>query len=152
MFSQTVEYALRAMVHLAEAAPAPRTNREISAATRVPLGYLAKVMQSLARAGLVVSQRGIGGGFGLTRPPQEITIYDVVQAVDPLKRITRCPLGLPAHSERLCTLHRRLDEAIAMVERSFRETSLADLTAKEGTFPGCDGPGVGTLTRFRPGC
>lgn len=122
------------MVYLAESTPASRTNRQIAAATHVPLGYLAKVMQSLARAGLIISQRGVRGGSVLARSPREITIYDVVQAVDPLRRIAHCPLGLAAHAQRLCPLHRRLDEAIAMVEQSFRATSLAELASNGGTF------------------
>ena len=47
MFSQTVEYALRAVVHLADQAPSPRTTDQIAAATRVPKAYLSKVLQGL---------------------------------------------------------------------------------------------------------
>jgi Rrf2 family protein len=87
-------------------------------------------MQGLARQGLVNSQRGLHGGFSLARAPEEMTIYEVVQAVDPIPRITRCPLNLPAHKHELCALHCRLDEAAAQVERSFRESTLADLLNK----------------------
>ena len=62
MISQTVEYALRAMVHLAREAPGARTTDQVARTTRVPRAYLSKVLQSLRRAGLVRSQRGIGGG------------------------------------------------------------------------------------------
>jgi Rrf2 family transcriptional regulator, nitric oxide-sensitive transcriptional repressor len=115
------------MTHMASRAPESQTSREVSVAAHVPEGYMAKVMQGLARAGLIVSQRGVGGGFTLAREPSAISIYDVVQSVDSLERITHCPLGLPEHHPNLCPLHRRLDEAIGLVEKSFRETSLADL-------------------------
>ena len=57
----------------------------------------------------------------------ELTVYDVVQAVDPLKRINSCPLQLSAHTERLCSLHQRLDDAVAMVESYFKQTTIASL-------------------------
>ena len=53
MLSQTVEYALRAAVYLANQAPAPRTTEQIADVTKVPQAYLSKVMQSLARSGIV---------------------------------------------------------------------------------------------------
>ena len=126
MISQTAEYALRAVAHLA-AASASQTVEQIAAGTRVPAGYLAKVLQSLARAGLLSSQRGIGGGFRLARPATETTVYDVIQAVDPLPRIRHCPLGLASHGENLCPLHRGLDDAMALIERQFRATTIAQL-------------------------
>src|SRR5947207_10536821 len=94
MFSQTVEYALRAVVYLAQQAPAARTTEQIAAATRVPQAYLAKVLQSLCHADLVRSQRGIGGGMSLRKEPAKLTILEVVNAVDPIRRIKECPLGL----------------------------------------------------------
>src|SRR4051812_101829 len=94
LFSQTVEYALRAVVHLADQAPAARTTDQIAEATRVPKAYLSKVSQSLVRAELVHSQRGVHGGMTLTRAPDAINILEVVNAVEPIGRIRECPLGL----------------------------------------------------------
>jgi Rrf2 family protein len=130
MISQTAEYALRAVVFLAEQGNRPHTIQQIAAATHVPAGYLSKVMQSLARSGLVRGQRGLGGGFVLTRPASEMNCYDVLQAVDPISRITRCPLDNPAHANQLCILHQRLDEAAALIEKSFRESTIADMIAR----------------------
>lgn len=131
MFSQTVEYALRAMVHLAMEAPATRTTEEIAESTRVPRAYLAKVLQNLNRARLIQTQRGIGGGITLTRPPSQVTILDVINAVDPIRRIATCPLGLSSHGARLCPLHSRLDRALANVEIAFGSTTLSDLLQEE---------------------
>jgi Rrf2 family protein len=127
MISQTAEYALRAIVFLAGQGQTPRTTVEIAAATQVPVGYLAKVMQNLSRAGLVNSQRGLGGGFVLVDAPEKLTVYAVVDAVDPIKRFPKCPLGMADHGERLCPLHSRLDEAAELVEKSFIATTVADL-------------------------
>jgi Rrf2 family protein len=131
MISQTAEYALRAVVCLGTAPDhRPLTTHAIAEKTLVPAGYLSKVLQGLGRAGLVESQRGLRGGFVLARPLDEISVLDVINAVDPLKRIKRCPLGLVAHGTRLCPLHRRLDEAIAQVESLFEGTSIAELLSE----------------------
>ena len=135
MFSQTVEYALRAVVYLAGEAPAARTTDQIAAVTKVPKAYLSKVLQGLVRGGVVHSQRGIGGGMTLVKSPDELTILEVVDAVEPIGRIRECPLGLAAHGVRLCPLHRRLDNALATVEAAFRDTTLAEILAEPTESP-----------------
>ena len=129
MISQTAEYALRAAVYLAAQDGEPRTVQQIADVTRVPAGYLSKVLQGLSRAALVHSQRGLGGGFTLAVPPGRLTIYDIVQAVDPLRRIKSCPLGIKGHLN-LCPLHRRLDQATALVEKALKDSTLAELLAE----------------------
>lgn len=143
MFSQTVEYALRAVVHLASRAPEACTTAQIAEATRVPKDYLSKILQGLARGGIVRTQRGVGGGVSLAREPADLTILDVVNAVEPesVRRITTCPLGLKTHGVRLCPLHKRLDNAIAMVEKAFRDTTLAEVLAEpSASVPLCESP------------
>src|SRR5690349_7244714 len=129
MFSQTMEYALRAAVYLASEPDAPQTVQQIAAVTRVPPGYLSKVMQALVRAGQVRSQRGLHGGFTLAVSPDELTVFDVIQAVDPIHRIRSCPLGIKGHIN-LCPLHRRLDHALGMVEEAFKASTIAELLAE----------------------
>ncbi len=132
MITQTAEYALRAVVFLAKDPAGPHITRSIAKATRVPMGYLAKVMQTLVRAGLVHSRRGLGGGFTLGRSPEEISILDVVNAVDPLQRIRSCPLNLPEHRDSLCPLHRRLDRAMADIEEALGAATIADILIGPG--------------------
>ena len=135
MISQTAEYALRAVVFLGSQEGRPATTQRIAADTKVPAGYLAKVLQALGRAGLVDAQRGLHGGYALARPLDELTVLEVVNAVDPLQRIHHCPLGLAAHRENLCSLHRRLDEGIALIESLFEQTTVGQLLAEGGTSP-----------------
>ena len=143
MFSQTVEYALRAVVHLADQSPSPRTTDQIAAATLVPKPYLSKVIQGLCRAKIVQSKRGVGGGVALVKSPSELTILDVVNAVEPIVRIRQCPLGLKTHGVRLCPLHRRMDNALATVEAAFRQTTLAEVLAEPtDSRPLCELPAV----------
>jgi len=143
MLSQTVEYALRAVVHLADQGPSPRTTDQIAAATLVPKAYLSKVLQGLCHAKIVRSKRGLGGGMVLTKSPAALTILEVVNAVEPIGRILECPLGLTAHGVRLCSLHKRLDNALAMVEEAFRQTTLAEILAEpSASHPLCELPVV----------
>lgn len=127
MLSQTTEYALRAVVFLAGRAPEPQTTGQIAGGTRVPTAYLSKVLQSLGRASIVRSRRGLHGGFSLARDPAALTILEVIRAVDPLRRIETCPLGLVSHGANLCPLHRRLDDALARIEEAFGHTTLAEI-------------------------
>jgi Rrf2 family transcriptional regulator, nitric oxide-sensitive transcriptional repressor len=129
MVSQTAEYALRAVVVMAEDPETPRTAQAIAARSAVPADYLIKVLQPLVRVGLVTAQRGRGGGFLLTRSPSDISVLDVITAVDPMRRITHCPLGLKTHGVNLCPLHRKLDDAMAMVTEAFGSTSIAAILA-----------------------
>ena len=139
MFSQTVEYALRAVVFLADKSPAACTTDQIAEATQVPKPYLSKVLQNLGRSDIVRSQRGIGGGVTLVKTPAELTILEVVNAVEPIERIVTCPLGLKSHGKNLCPLHRRMDEALASVESAFGNTTLAEVLAEPtGSPPLCD--------------
>jgi Rrf2 family nitric oxide-sensitive transcriptional repressor len=150
MFSQTVEYALRAVVYLAYESPDARTTEQIHKATQVTKAYLSKILQGLARKGIVTTQRGIGGGVALAKSPEELTILDVVNAVEPLTRIRTCPLGLQSHGVRLCPLHRRMDQALESVETAFGGSTLAEVLAEPSkSVPLCDGPPTPQALKLR---
>lgn len=139
MISQSVEYALRAVVSLAYESGRPCTAGQLSELTKVSPTYLSKIMLGLVRAGIAESQRGPGGGFTLARSPKEITVWEVVEAVEPVQRIRTCPLGLSTHGPNLCPLHRHLDNTMATVEKSFKSRRVADLLGgKRGIRPLCE--------------
>jgi Rrf2 family protein len=138
MVSRSAEYALRAVVWLAENPDTTLSAARIAQQTRVPKGYLStKVVPALTRAGLVESNPGRAGGVRLARSPEAISLLDVVNAVDPCRRVLCCPLGLESHQPELCPLHRRLDEAAAMVEQAFAETTVAEMLM-EPVKPFCE--------------
>ena len=105
----------------------PQKTADIALATKVPPAYLSKVLQGLREKEIVTMLRGVGGGVQLARRPEELTILDVVNAVDPIQRINTCPLGLKTHGVRLCSLHRRMDDALKVMEAAFQATTLAEL-------------------------
>ena len=128
MFSQTVEYALRAVVYLAQhEEDGAIGNLKIAEATEVPPSYLSKVLHDLAAADILISRRGVGGGFQLKPTPDELTVLDVVNAVDPMQRITGCPLKLATHCLQLCPMHSRLDEALATMEKTLGESTIREM-------------------------
>lgn len=130
MLSQTAEYALRAMVSLATAMGKPRTAQELAADSKIPFDYLSKILNALARAGIVTSQRGRGGGFQTAQLASQLTVLEVVSAVDPIKRIKACPLGLKAHANQLCPLHSKLDDAARSIEETFASTTIQSLVGE----------------------
>jgi Rrf2 family protein len=142
MFSNTAEYALRAIVHLAVNRDRACPASQIAEATQIPSGYVSKVLQDLGRAGLVNSQRGPNGGFTLARDASEISVLEAVNAVDPIHRITKCPLGIPSHGTQLCRLHHRLDQAIESMERVLGESSIAEMIEPSRTGTRCLFPPV----------
>ncbi len=126
MISSTATYALRATVCLA-GQPDRYVNRtEISESTQIPHEYLLKVLNQLDAAELVESRPGPGGGYRLSRSASEMTVLEVVLAVDTIPRINECPLGIPEH-ERLCPLHQLLDDASRLVEEAFAKVRLSEL-------------------------
>jgi Rrf2 family transcriptional regulator, nitric oxide-sensitive transcriptional repressor len=145
VISQSAEYSLRAVCCLASQSHMPLTTQHIAEIAKIPAGYLSKILQALGKAGLVNSQRGIHGGFVLAKDPAELTVLQVLQSVEHVQRIHACPLGLPQHSEgELCALHRHLDAAMAAVEKSFAECTIAQLMSDACKRPmacGCNGNG-----------
>lgn len=128
MFPQTAEYALRAAVFLASREDdSPASAHEIAEATKVPVGYLQKILRMMARRGLLTAQRGSGGGFALAKVASAISVLDILEATETaIPRIERCPLGIPGHAN-LCSLHRLIDQEAARMRQTFASTSLAEL-------------------------
>jgi len=103
-FSTSVEYAIHGLMYLSKApADALRGGTvliaDIAEATKIPEAYLRKVFQQLSRSGIVTSQRGARGGFSLARPPERITLKDVVEAIDGFLPVYSC-----LRLQRKCTL------------------------------------------------
>lgn len=141
MISQTVEYALRAIVTIAQQNGRPCTAKEIAATTQVPAPYLSKLMQGLVKNGVVTSQRGLRGGFLLCKSPDDLTLLEVVDAVEPFQRIRRCPLGIQSHAGTLCPLHEQLDSIMADAEKRLRELTVSRvLRQRDAVTPLCETP------------
>src|SRR6478672_12967881 len=101
----------------------------------VPAAYLAKHLQALSRAGILESVQGPRGGYRLARPAPDITLLDVVEAIDGAEPAFRCteirrrgPAAQPASAYRLaCGIHRVMDDADAAWRTSLRRVTVASL-------------------------
>jgi Rrf2 family transcriptional regulator, nitric oxide-sensitive transcriptional repressor len=125
MISQTSEYALRAVVCLAQNPDKPHTTAEIAMWTKVPEHYLSKVMLALAKHEVVFSKKGLHGGYVLALEPENLPLLNVINAVDPIKPIKSCPLKLKTHGTNLCRLHKRVNDAISTMEEMFKTSTVA---------------------------
>ena len=128
IFSRPCEYAIHAMTYLAATSGVSARAEEIAEAEEIPLPILSKVLQELARKGLLDSRRGPGGGFRLARQPELITLRDIVAAMGSLDEFLRCVTGLPNCSDETpCPLHETWKRTRASLMKSFETTTLLDM-------------------------
>jgi len=80
--SAKVDYALRALLELAAAPPGPVKGERLATAQEIPPKFLENILTELRRAEIVASQRGVDGGYRLAKPPSEISVADVVRALE----------------------------------------------------------------------
>ncbi len=139
LFSQTTDYALRATAHLALCTNGTSTITEMAKAIQVNSPYLRKVVDKLRNANIVSAQRGKGGGITLAVDPNQLTMLDVINAVDPIPRIKQCPIGRADHLK-LCPLHAELDAALAHVEGVLGSRTIGDLLATRRSASRCEFP------------
>ena len=126
LLSQTSEYALRAVLYIAEC-DGPVSVGEIAEAVGVPQNYLSKTLHQLARAGVLRSARGPAGGFRLATPASELTLQGVVSPVAG-QRGRRCLLGHGVCGEVPdCAVHACWSPVASRVRDFFATTSVADL-------------------------
>lgn len=120
---------------------------EVAAAQAVPESYLAKIFQDLAKAGLVRSHRGARGGFTLARPPEEITLRQIIEAIEGPVALNRCldPREGCTRSEE-CSVHAALLCAQEALVSALEGVTLQALARQEMGAPGSAGipPAPGT--------
>lgn len=125
--SRTAEYALRAVVRLAKCGEDSQNTQQLSQATSVPQSYLPKVLQPLTRAGIVAAQRGSRGGYSLLKDPQELTVLEVVECVDPFPRGESSSSQQPSDTPEPCALRQLLSDTKAYVRQRFSEAKIGEL-------------------------
>lgn len=104
--TRRTDYAIRALVCIANTDTSPVKANAIGGAMDIPTGFLQQVLRALQVAGLVTSRPGPTGGFALARPPEEITVLEIVEAMEGPLRSAECALrGGPCHWDDVCALH-----------------------------------------------
>lgn len=136
MISLTAQYAIRSVMHIARA-ERWFTADEIAVAASIPRGYVAKVLQTLTVARILVSQRGLNGGFQVNPQTPGLTAYDIVHAIDATSTFGACQdchAGDPGVD---CSANRLLADIQAESDRRLRQATLTDLLA--GCLPSRQG-------------
>jgi Rrf2 family protein len=142
MLTQTADYALRALVYLAhDPDDGYHQTRDLATALNVPANYLGKILQLLGHKKLVESQRGMKGGFRLSRLPEQIRLFDVLNALDIIPTDPTCALLSGGRQIELCTLHRRFASMTAAYVEFLKNTTLADVLQPHSLPATCPGPG-----------
>jgi Rrf2 family protein len=134
IYSRSVEYAVRAFMHLG-ALPGREYAlvKTIALEAGLPAPFLAHILQTLVRAGLLDSSKGPGGGFRLRVPASEISLARLVDAVDGPGRYLRCPAGLAECSDRAeCGMHDSFQPVRSRIIEYLEGTSVADLAKSLG--------------------
>jgi Rrf2 family protein len=134
--SKKADYALMAVRHLALQSGSPSSAREIAEQYDIPLELMAKVLQRLVRAGILISTQGTRGGYTLSRPSSVISVADVIQAIDGPFTVTACSsekhdceqYGKCSIRDPLWQIRERIAETLGMV-------SMAEMAAGNEAAP-----------------
>lgn len=132
--SKRGDYVVRSALALARAWPAgeARKIREVVAEMGVPQTFASQILADLVKAGLAISKAGKGGGYRLSRPPEEIPLLDVVEAGEGPLRSERCALGDgPCRWDAVCPLHQTWGAATNALRQVLGATTLADLAQRD---------------------
>ncbi|MEJ2635156.1 MAG: Rrf2 family transcriptional regulator [Calditrichia bacterium] len=132
LLSKTCVYGLRASLFVATMEERKFVPiREISEKLDISFHFLTKILQILTQNDIMHSYRGPNGGVSLSRPAEQITILEIISAIDGMKIFQQCILGLPGCGEQKpCPLHDQWAETREELKDMFAATSLANLAVK----------------------
>lgn len=130
--NQATDYAFRAVLYLSRL---PRGQvveaRLVAEEENIPMRFLLKIFRLLTRAGIVESYRGVNGGYALVRPPEEITMRDVVEAIEGPIHINRCLISPEECSKKFssrCPIHHALFSVQQVLAGEFGRYDFATLS------------------------
>lgn len=140
--SKRTDYALMAMAHLAGAAAGqPVPARDIAGKYAIPSELLAKILQKLARSGLLVSSPGPSGGYTLARPAEMITVGEVLAAVEGTPALAQCMRDDHTGCDQVkrCTIRRPLERINERVMMMLDDIPVSELTNSSAGMPSLRG-------------
>lgn len=133
VITRATEYAVRTVIYLAQQ---PKNEivlkKDICKTQEVTPAFLTKILQPLIKAGIVSSQRGVGGGFQLASEPEMITLLDILQAEEGQLKLNHCLLDADSCSrDSYCVAHEIWSEAQHSMAQVLRRYSIADLAQRQ---------------------
>lgn len=132
--SRLTDYAIVVMGQMARHPEAIMTAPQLAERTAVPQPTVSKLLKMLARDGLMTSHRGATGGYSLARAAENISIADIITALEGPIALTACVDGAEGHCgvERLCPMRGNWDKVNTAVRHALQEVSLADMLTPSG--------------------
>ncbi len=129
--SKLTDYAVVMLSHMAAREGEVYTTARLAERSGVPEPTAAKILKLLARASILVSQRGSGGGYGLARPAAEISVAEIIVALDGPIALAACVEGSLDHCgvERLCAMRGNWNRVNRAIRDALEEISLVDMAA-----------------------
>jgi Rrf2 family protein len=129
IYSRSAEYAIRAFVNLSRVPEGKYAMvKHIAQQEEIPTHFLAKILQQLARKGLLRSSKGPTGGFTLRRKASEVSLMNIVEALDGLGDYDKCASGLAeCNDEQPCGMHDSWNALRSRIIEYLKQTSIADI-------------------------
>ena len=129
--SKLADYGIVIMTHLARPGRAQESAHEIALATQVPSAMASKILKSLARAELLRSQRGVKGGYELARRPDEVTMAEIIEALDGPIALTDCVDGALGDCtiEALCPARTNWDRINTAIREALDSVTLGEMAS-----------------------
>lgn len=129
IYSRSAEYAIRAFVYLAQVPEGKYAMvKNIAEESEIPTHFLAKILQQLARKGFLRSSKGPTGGFALRKSAEDITLLEIVDAIDGLAEYERCPSGITeCNDEAPCGMHESWKELRSRIIGYLEGTTISDV-------------------------
>lgn len=137
--SKLTDYGTLVLAQLASEAEDLRSAGQLADATHIARPTVSKLLKSLSRAGLVVSERGAHGGYSLARAPDKISAAEIIDALEGPVAITECSsVDGACELEQYCRVGRAWQRINRSIRRSLQQVSLADLQLDAEPLPGLD--------------
>ena len=130
MFSKACEYGIRALTVIAEAGKEDKRIgiKEVCKLAKTPESFTAKILQNLVKRNIISSQKGPTGGFYLSKSTADISLYDIVEAIDGKGIFSKCGLGLSeCNAKKPCPLHFKFEVVRDELNAMCKENTLNDL-------------------------
>ncbi len=133
--SRFADYAVAMLAELARDAGARLAASDLAVRTNLPEPTVAKILKSLARAEILVSTRGVNGGYSLNREPGRITVADIITAMDGPISLTDCADNSPCVLEGHCSMHGRWGKVNMAIRAALESVTLVDLMQSKSSIP-----------------
>jgi FeS assembly SUF system regulator len=142
--SRFADYAVAMLAELARDGGMRMAASDMAGRTGLPEPTVAKILKSLTRAGILTSSRGVNGGYGLARTPDDITVADIITAMDGPISLTDCANNSPCVLEGHCSMHGRWGKVNMAIRAALESVTLVDLMQNRNPLPSGRGQGEGS--------